>query len=170
VAPATPDYRRAGTAIVTVLPAAESSVPAGQATVSRLEGALLGRPRVIGVGGDGASLIDFDRAVYGDFPPMLALIGIATFLLLTRAFRSVLLAAKAVLFNLVSLAAAYGVLTWVWQEGYGSAAIWGIPATAAITMRVPLMVFAFLFGLSMDYEVFILSRIREAYDATGDPR
>jgi RND superfamily putative drug exporter len=101
---------------------------------------------------------------------MLALIGIATFLLLTRAFRSVLLAAKAVVFNLISLAAAYGVLTWVWQDGHGSHALWAIPATGAITMWVPLMVFAFLFGLSMDYEVFILTRIREAYDTTGDAR
>ena len=125
---------------------------------------------MIGVGGDGAALIDFDHAVYGDFPLMLALIGVATFLLLTRAFRSVLLAAKAVVFNLISLAAAYGVLTWVWQDGHGSHALWGIPATGAITMWVPLMVFAFLFGLSMDYEVFILTRIREAYDASGDAR
>jgi len=173
VAPGTPDYQRAlggGTAIVTVLPAAESGVPAGQATVAALEGALLGRPHVIGVGGDGASLIDFDHAVYGDFPLMLAIIAVATFLLLVRAFRSVLLAAKAVVFNLISLAAAYGVLTWVWQDGHGSRALWGIPATGAITMWVPLMVFAFLFGLSMDYEVFILTRIREAYDASGDAR
>jgi RND superfamily putative drug exporter len=170
LAPATPDYQRAGTAIVTVLPAAESGQPAGQATVSALEHALEGQPHVIGVGGDGASLIDFDHAVYGDFPLMLAVIGLATFLLLARAFRSVLLAAKAVVFNLISLAAAYGVLTWVWQDGHGSAAIWGIPATGAITMWVPLMVFAFLFGLSMDYEVFILSRIREVYDASGDAR
>ncbi|HLI24843.1 MAG TPA: MMPL family transporter, partial [Acidimicrobiales bacterium] len=170
VAPATADYRRAGTAIVTVIPTRESSVPAGQATVSRLEHSLLGTPHVVGIGGDGASLIDFDRAVYGDFPLMLALIGFATFLLLTRAFRSVVLAAKAVIFNLISLAAAYGVLTLVWQQGHGSQLLWGIPATGAITMWVPLMVFAFLFGLSMDYEVFILSRIREAYDATGDAR
>jgi RND superfamily putative drug exporter len=170
VAPATADYRRAGTQIVTVIPVAESGGPAGQATIDRLEGALLGRPQVVGVGGDGASLIDFNHAVYGNFPLMLALIGIATLLLLTRAFRSVLLAAKAVVFNLVSLAAAYGVLTWVWQDGHGSHAIWGIPATGAITMWVPLMVFAFLFGLSMDYEVFILTRIREAYDTSGDAR
>ena len=170
VAPATPDYQRAGTAIVTILPVAESGVPAGQATVAGLEHALLGQPHVIGVGGDGASLIDFDHAVYGDFPLMLAVIGVATFLLLVRAFRSVLLAAKAVVFNLISLAAAYGVLTWVWQDGHGSRALWGIPATGAITMWVPLMVFAFLFGLSMDYEVFILSRIREAYDTSGDAR
>jgi RND superfamily putative drug exporter len=170
VAPATPDYQRGGTAIVTVIPSAESSVPAGQATIGGLEHALLPSPHVIGVGGDGASLIDFDHAVYGDFPLMLAIIGVATFLLLVRAFRSVLLAAKAVLFNLISLAAAYGVLTWVWQDGHGSGALWGIPATGAITMWVPLMVFAFLFGLSMDYEVFILTRIREAYDASGDAR
>jgi putative drug exporter of the RND superfamily len=170
VAPATSDYHRDGTAIVTVLPTAESSLPAGQTQMAALESALIGKPGVVGVGGDGPSLIDFDHAVYGDFPLMLALIGIATFLLLTRAFRSVLLAAKAVVFNLISLAAAYGVLTWVWQDGHGSRALWGIPATGAITMWVPLMVFAFLFGLSMDYEVFILTRIREAYDHGGDPR
>ena len=170
VAPGTPDYQRDGTAIVTVIPVAESSVPAGQTTVAALEQSLLGRPHVVGIGGDGAALIDFDHAVYGDFPLMLAIIGVATFLLLTRAFRSVLLAAKAVVFNLISLAAAYGVLTWVWQDGHGSGAVWGIPATGAITMWVPLMVFAFLFGLSMDYEVFILTRIREAYDTSGDAR
>jgi len=170
VAPATPDYQRGGTAIVTVLPVAESSVPAGQATIAGLEHSLLGQPHVIGIGGDGAMLIDFNHAVYGDFPLMLALISVATFLLLTRAFRSVLLAAKAVVFNLISLTAAYGVLTWVWQDGHGSGAVWGIPATGAITMWVPLMVFAFLFGLSMDYEVFILTRVREAYDASGDAR
>ncbi|HZT67956.1 MAG TPA: MMPL family transporter [Acidimicrobiales bacterium] len=169
-APTTSDYRRAGTAIVTVLPTAESNLPAGQTTVGHLESKLVHQPGVVGVGGEGASLIDFDHAVYGDFPLMLALIGIATFLLLARAFRSVLLAAKAVVFNLISLAAAYGVLTWVWQDGHGSTPIWGVPATGAITMWVPLMVFAFLFGLSMDYEVFILTRIREAYDRTGDAR
>jgi RND superfamily putative drug exporter len=168
VAPATPDYQRAGTAIVTVLPRTESTIPAGQQTVADLEKALIGQPHVVGVGGGGASLIDFDHAVYGEFPLMLGLIAVATFLLLTRAFRSVLLAAKAVVFNLISLAAAYGVLTWVWQEGHGSNALWGVPATGAITMWVPLMVFAFLFGLSMDYEVFILTRIRETYDQTGN--
>ena len=153
----------------TVLPATEWTLPAGQSRIASAGArARRQRPDVIGVGGAGASLIDFDHAVYGDFPLMLALIAVATFLLLTRAFRSVVLAAKAVLFNLISLAAAFGVLTWVWQDGHGSQAVWGIPATGAITMWVPLMVFAFLFGLSMDYEVFILTRIREAYDATGD--
>jgi len=168
VAPATSDYRHGGTSIVTVIPRVESSGPAGQATMRQLEASVLPHRQVLGVGGEGPSLIDFDHAVYGSFPIMLTIIAVATFLLLTRAFRSVVLAAKAVVFNLVSLAAAYGVLTWVWQDGHGSGALWGLPATGAITMWVPLMVFAFLFGLSMDYEVFILTRIREAYDASGD--
>jgi putative drug exporter of the RND superfamily len=170
IAPSTPDYTRGGTSIVDVLPVTESSVPAGQSMIAGLEHALVGSPGVIGVGGEGAWLIDFDHAVYGDFPLMLSLIAVATFLLLIRAFRSVLLAAKAVVFNLISLAAAYGVLTWVFQDGHGSMAVFGVPATGAITMWVPLMVFAFLFGLSMDYEVFILTRIREAYDRSGSGR
>jgi RND superfamily putative drug exporter len=77
------------------------------------------------------------------------------------------LAAKAVLLNLVSLAATFGLLTWFWQEGHGSSALFGIPATGAITFWLPLMVFAFLFGLSMDYEVFILTRMREGYEHRG---
>src|SRR6185312_2094282 len=63
--------------------------------------------------------------------------------------------------------ATYGALVLIWQDGHGSKAIWGIPATGAITDFIPLIIFAFLFGLSMDYEVFILSRMREAYDQTG---
>jgi RND superfamily putative drug exporter len=164
------DTQRPGSALLTVLPVAEGSLGAGQDTVRAVRASINGNPSVIGVAGDGASLIDFDNAVYGNFPLMLTLIAIGTFLLLARAFRSVLLALKAVVFNLVSLAAAYGVLTFVWQQGHGSDALWGIPASGAITMWVPLMVFAFLFGLSMDYEVFIIARIREAYDKTGSAR
>jgi RND superfamily putative drug exporter len=164
------DTQRAGGALITVLPVAEGSLGSGQDTVRAVRASIGNNPSVVGVAGDGASLIDFDNAVYGNFPLMLTLIAIGTFLLLARAFRSVLLALKAVVFNLVSLAAAYGVLTFVWQQGHGSDALWGIPASGAITMWVPLMVFAFLFGLSMDYEVFIIARIREAYDNTGSAR
>src|SRR5439155_1133066 len=74
---------------------------------------------------------------------------------------------KAVLLNVLSVAAAWGVMVLVWQHGYGSDAIWGIAATGSIPSWMPLMVFAFLFGLSMDYEVFILARMREEFDATG---
>jgi RND superfamily putative drug exporter len=161
-----PGDTRAGTSLVTVIPAAATGSPAGLGTVAAARNALDAAPHVIGVGGDGPALADFNHAVYGTFPLMLTLIGLATFLLLVRAFRSLLLAAKAVLFNLASLGAAFGVISFVWQDGHGSR-LWGVPATGAITMWVPLMVFAFLFGLSMDYEVFILTRAREAFDQTG---
>jgi RND superfamily putative drug exporter len=79
----------------------------------------------------------------------------------------VLLPLKAVLLNLVTLSATLGFMVLFWQHGHGSLAIFGIHPTGAVTFWVPLMVFAFLFGLSMDYEVFILARIREEYDRTG---
>jgi RND superfamily putative drug exporter len=67
----------------------------------------------------------------------------------------------------ISVGAAWGTMTLVWQDGHGSSQFWGIAATGSVTAWIPLMVFAFLFGLSMDYEVFILSRMREEYDRTG---
>jgi len=149
--------------LLTVLPVNETSTSAGQATIDSVRAALPGA----GIGGDGAQTADFVHAVYGTFPWMLGLIALCTFVLLARAFRSLLLPLKAVLLNVLSVGAAYGVLVLIWQDGHGSEAIWGIPATGAITDFVPLIVFAFLFGLSMDYEVFILSRMREAYDETG---
>jgi RND superfamily putative drug exporter len=76
------------------------------------------------------------------------------------------LALKAVVLNLASLGAAFGIVVLVFQEGHGSS-LWGVNATGSITAYIPLMIFAFLFGLSMDYEVFMLSRMREAYDETG---
>ncbi|MGH2994095.1 MAG: MMPL family transporter, partial [Solirubrobacterales bacterium] len=89
-----------------------------------------------------------------------------TYILLARAFRSLLLPLKAVLLNLVSLAATFGILVVVFQLGHGSG-VWGIDAMQAINPWMPIMIFAFLFGLSMDYEVFILARMREEFDRTG---
>jgi RND superfamily putative drug exporter len=166
VAPDGPAWRRAGSAMVSVLPVDEPSTAAGRQTVTRVREAAAGPPGVM-VGGTGAGLIDGIHAIYGSFPLMLAVIALVTFVLLARAFRSLLLPAKAVLLNLVSVGASYGVLVLVWQRGYGSETVWGIPATGAITLWVPLMAFAFLYGLSMDYEVFILARMREEYDRTG---
>src|SRR5262249_19422874 len=160
----------AGTGLAEILPAAEPGTAAGAGTVTAVQHALTGQPGVIGVGGQGASDAQFTSAVYGSFPLMLSLIALVTLALLARAFRSLVLAVKAVLFNLISLGVAYGVLVLVWQQGHGSHALWSIPATGAITVYVPLLAFAFLFGLSMDYEVFILSRVREEYDATGSTR
>ncbi len=118
--------------------------------------------------GSGPESVEFDNAIYGSFPVLLALVALITFVVLARAFRSLLLAAKAVALNLASLAAAYGVLVLIWQQGHGSQALFGLPATGAVTFWIPIVVFAFLFGLAIDYEVFILTRMREAYDQTGD--
>jgi RND superfamily putative drug exporter len=129
-----------------------------------------GLPGVTGIAGAGAIQLDYAHAVYGNFPLMLAVIAGLTLILLTGAFGSVLLPVKAVVLNLVSLAATFGAITWSWQHGHGSRAVFSTPATGAITFWVPLMILAFLFGLSMDYEVFILSRMREEHDRTGSTR
>ncbi|HEX6538983.1 MAG TPA: MMPL family transporter [Candidatus Dormibacteraeota bacterium] len=120
------------------------------------------------LGGSPAGSSDFVDAVYGSFPLMLGLVLVITFVLLARAFRSLLLSLKAVLLNVASVLAAYGIMVFVWQEGHGSSQLFGINATGAVAEWIPIFVFAFLFGLSMDYEVFILSRIREEYDLTGN--
>jgi putative drug exporter of the RND superfamily len=166
--PSGPADARAGTALVTVLPSPETGAPGGTGLVARVRAAVSGDPAVLGVTGSGPESIDFNNAIYGSFPLLLALVALTTFVVLARAFRSLLLAAKAVVLNLVSLGAAYGVLVLIWQEGHGSRALFGLPATGAITFWVPIVVFAFLFGLAIDYEVFILSRMRETYDQTGD--
>lgn len=153
---------------MTVLPVPETGAPGGTDVVTRVRSALSGDPAVLGVTGSGPESVDFDNAIYGSFPLMHALVALVTFVVLARALRSLLLAAKAVVLNLASLAAAYGVLVLIWQEGHGSQALFGLPATGAVTFWVPIVVFAFLFGLAIDYEVFILARMREAYDETHD--
>jgi RND superfamily putative drug exporter len=167
IAPTGPAWRRGSSSLVDVFPNADASSAAGRDAVSRIRAAAAGESGRVRVGGPGPLVADFIAAVYGSFPLMIVLIALITFLLLARAFRSLVLPLKAVLLNILSVAAAWGVLVLVWQYGYGSQAIWGIQSTGAITFWIPLMVFAFLFGLSMDYEVFILSRVREEYDNLG---
>ena len=167
VAPDSPDWRRDGTAIVEAIPVPDSGTDEGGATLGGVRDAADGAGRDVRVGGQPAANDDFIDAVYGSFPLMIALITVTTFILLARAFRSLLLPAKAIVLNVLSVGAAWGVLVLVWQHGYGSELIWGIEATGSIPSWMPLMIFAFLFGLSMDYEVFILSRMREEYDRTG---
>ncbi len=162
-----PDSNRAGTSIVVGIPRQETVNSTTLDPLRAARRALEGRPGVIGIAGVGATLLDYQHAVFGNFPLMFAVIALLTILVLARAFRSVVLAVKAVVLNLISMAAAFGLMTWFWQEGHGSNLIFGIPATGAIVFWVPILVFAFLFGLSMDYEVFILARVREEYDRTG---
>jgi putative drug exporter of the RND superfamily len=168
VAPNSPQWRKQGTALANAFAIPDGSSQEGRDLVSEVKDVAHAQGPDVKVGGQQASNKDFIDAVYGNFPLMILVIGIATFALLARAFRSLLLPAKAVILNIISVGAAWGVMTLIWQEGHGSDAIWGINATGAISSWIPLIVFAFLFGLSMDYEVFILARMREEYDATGE--
>ncbi|HEX6116421.1 MAG TPA: MMPL family transporter [Solirubrobacterales bacterium] len=167
VAPASEQWQRDGTALVEAIPVPDSGSDEGEATLEGVRDAAHGAGSDVRVGGQPAANDDFIDAVYGSFPLMIALITVTTFILLARAFRSLLLPLKAIILNVLSVAAAWGVLVLVWQEGFGSELIFGIEATGSIPSWMPLMIFAFLFGLSMDYEVFILSRMREEYDRTG---
>jgi len=165
VVPTGPGSSVDGQTVVVLIPD-EETVNSTSVQVVRDVTALADRTDgVIGVTGLGNAQVDFLHAVYGNFPQMLLIISLLTYVLLVRAFRSLLLPLKAVILNLVSLTAVYGLMVLFWQHGYGSHAVFGIEPTGAVTFWIPLMVFAFLFGLSMDYEVFILSRIREEYDA-----
>ena len=158
---------RAGFTDVTVIPDHETVDNNSVAVVDGVRSATKGLPGYQGIANLGADVQDYEHAVYGNFPYVLGVIALITFLLLVRTFRSVLLPLKAIVLNLVSLSAVFGVATWFWQKGHGSQAVFGIDETGAMTFWVPIIIFAFLFGLSMDYEVFILARMREEYDKTG---
>jgi RND superfamily putative drug exporter len=168
VAPDLPSWRKDGTALVNAYPTPDGSSQEARDLVRTVKDVAHQQGPDVKVGGQPASNTDFIDAVYGNFPLMIGLIALFSFLLLARAFRSLLLPAKAVVLNVISVAAAWGVMVLIWQEGHGSDALWGISATGAIDSWIPLIVFAFLFGLSMDYEVFILARMREEYDADED--
>jgi RND superfamily putative drug exporter len=162
--PTGPAANRDGQSIVVLLPEKETVNSKSVGVVKRVKSEAKRLPGVVGVAGIGPAQIDFMHAVYGNFPLMLTLIALLTYVLLVRAFRSTLLPLKAVLLNIISVGATLGLMVLFWQHGWGSKAIFNINATGAITFWIPLIVFAFLYGLSMDYEVFILSRIREEYD------
>jgi hypothetical protein len=159
---------RGGSALVDVLPSAETVDSDGTAVVEAVRTAVQAvTGGEVGITGAGAAVQDYSSAVYDNFPYVLLIIAVITFVLLARTFRSVLLPLKAVLLNLLSLAAVFGAVVFFWQQGHGSQAVFGVAPTGAITFWLPVIIFAFLFGLSMDYEVFILTRMREEYDATG---
>jgi putative drug exporter of the RND superfamily len=168
VAPEAPDWRKNGLAVVAGIPRAGDESQSGRDAVQDLIGAAHGASPDARVGGTGPLNADFIDAVYGSFPLLIAILSILTFLLLARAFRSLLLPLKAIILNILSIGAAWGIMELVWQQGHGSDEIWGIAATGSIASWIPFIVFAFLYGLSMDYEVFILARVREEYDITHD--
>jgi RND superfamily putative drug exporter len=123
----------------------------------------------ISVGGYAASNVDFQQELLRRFPILIALILGSTAVMLGLVFRSVLIPIKAIVLNTLSVAATFGMIVLVFQDGFGSRYLGLSGPTAAIFVVVPVTVFAAVFGLSMDYEVFLLSRIREEFIRTGDP-
>ncbi len=158
------DWRWGGDSIIEAFPAIDGAAGGIQSVVDRVHHTLKGTSATL----DGTAAADRElvHALYGNFPYVLTFVLVLTMILLARAFRSLVLAVKAALLNLISLAAAFGIVVFVFQDGHGST-LWNIDAIHAINAWIPLMIFAFLFGLSMDYEVFMLTRMREAYNETG---
>lgn len=165
--PGTASWRQDGSAVITVLPAEESGTPGGRAT---LDAVLAGVPEGVLVGGNATQQIGYVDVTYGAFGWMLALVALVGYVMLARAFRSLLLPLKAILLNLLSLAAVLGAMVLLWQWGWGTQALLGIQPDGAVGTFVPVTLFAFLYGLTMDYEVFILTRVREEFTRTGDTR
>lgn len=163
-APQGDGWNTEGSSILLAMPPTDDN-SANASTLGDMRNAVDDLAGTVLVGGFPATNMDFIDAVYSSFPLMVGLIIVITFVLLVRAFRSLLLPLKAIVLNILSVAAAYGVVVLVWQMGYGSELIWGIEPTGSITNWLPIAIFAFLFGLSMDYEVFIMSRMREERDA-----
>jgi RND superfamily putative drug exporter len=159
-------------AVIRVIP---SSSPQSQSTTDLvghlrddvIPSELRGSDVQVHVGGLTASSIDVSDRLSGRLPIFIGAVLVLSFLLLMAVFRSLLVPLKAVVMNLLSIGAAYGVVVAVFEWGWLSGLL-GVEQTGPIAPFVPMMMFAILFGLSMDYEVFLLSRIREEYDRTGD--
>ena len=162
----------AGTAaVLTVIPSTAPQAAATNQLVHRLRGhvipeAIRGSGLHVDVGGQTASAIDFTDVLGSRLPVFISAVLALSFLLLLIVFRSILVPLKAVVMNLLSIGAAYGVIVATFQWGWG-ASVLGV-SRAPIDAWVPMLLFAIVFGLSMDYEVFLLSSIREHYDKTGD--
>ncbi len=154
--------------VVTVLDVTPDG-PSQGAVATRLVSQIRGleRPVAVYVTGSAAFLVDYRDTLAVSLPLVLGVIGLATMLLLWLMTGSVVVPLKAVVMNVLSLGASFGALVWVFQEGHLSGLL-GFEPTGTVDITVPVLVFVFAFGLSMDYEVFLLSRIKETWDESGD--
>ena len=151
--------------VINVVPAGSSQGPAARDAVTAVRADRPDFP--VHVTGSVASLMDFQDQIATRLPWALALIALATMVLLFLMTGSVLVPLKAIAMNILSLGATFGALVWIFQDGHLSGLL-GFQAFGAIEVWCPIVVFVFAFGLSMDYEVFLLSRIKESYDECGD--
>jgi putative drug exporter of the RND superfamily len=171
VSPAKVD-KSGDTAVFTVTPTTSPSADATEALVRTLRSpvipeALKGTTLAAYVGGQTAGYIDLGDRISERLGLVIATVIVLSFLLLLVAFRSIVVPITAALMNLLSVGAAYGILTFVFQEGHG-AKLLGLSGPIPIVSYVPLLMFAILFGLSMDYQVFLLTRVQEHYRKTKD--
>jgi RND superfamily putative drug exporter len=157
------------TALIRVMTPYSSSDPQAAELVHYIRQLQLPEGLRVLVGGGQASAVDIVDYLYAEFPRVALFIALATFLVLTIMLRSLVLPAKAILMNLLSITASYGALVTIFQHGVGAGLI-GAPAMGYVEATIPIIMFCVLFGLSMDYEVFLLSRIRELYLTTQDNR
>jgi RND superfamily putative drug exporter len=148
-----------------VVPSVALLSPEGEDLVKELRA--LDAPFEFGVEGDAAELVDSKAAIYDRLPLALAIVGITTFILLFAVFGSILVPIKAIVLNLLSLTATFGAMVWIFQDGHLSGVL-DFTATGQLDVSMPILMFCIAFGLSMDYEVFLLSRIKEEHDRTGD--
>jgi len=158
----------ATTASFTVIPTTRPQATQTEQLVNTLRTSVLPKSKVTSyVTGTTAGTVDFSERITSRIPWLILTVVAISFILLTVAFRSVVIAIKAGVFNLLSIGAAYGVIVAIFQWGWGASLI-GLHTTLPIPAYVPMLVFAIVFGLSMDYEVFLLSRVHEAWIQTRD--
>ncbi|TML88650.1 MAG: MMPL family transporter [Actinobacteria bacterium] len=156
---------RSGMSVVDIVPAGDGQSEAGQRLVHSLR---RDRPAFpVLVTGNAAEMVDFKAALFGRLPTALAIVALATLVLLFIMTSSVVVALKALVMNALSLGATLGVLAWVFQEGHLSGVL-GFESTGSLDVLAPVLVLLFALGLSTDYEVFLLSRIKEVYERIGD--
>ena len=151
--------------VLDVVPEGTSEGPVATGVVERIRA--LERPVAAGVTGPAAFLVDYRDSLTSRLPYALGLIGLTTFALLFLMTGSVVVPVKAIVMNVLSLGASFGALVWVFQDGHLSGLL-GFDPPGMVDITIPVLIFVFAFGLSMDYEVFLLSRIKEAWDQTGD--
>jgi putative drug exporter of the RND superfamily len=158
------------TAVFNAVPTTRPQAPQTTDLVDNLRDNVLPKQKATTyVTGTTAGAVDFTRKITSRLPWLILAVVVIAFVLLTMAFRSVVIALKAAILNLLSIGAAYGVIVAIFEWGWAKGAI-GLQTTLPIPAYVPMLVFAIVFGLSMDYEVFLMSRIHEAWIATRDER
>ena len=157
------------TAVFNVIPTTRPQATATSSLVTTLRDDVLPKEHATSyVTGTTAGAVDFTSQLTSRLPWVILAVVVISFILLTTAFRSVVIATKAAILNLLSIGAAYGVIVAIFEWGWGASLI-GLHTTLPIPAYVPMLVFCIVFGLSMDYEVFLLSRVHEAWLGTGDP-